>query len=130
MMISTVTDNELRALCSSLDAVDAVEFRTDVSGLSIRPAGDGEWTPVGVVTERDETSRFVHIGPAKVHAFFYDKAEDYFVVLSENPGAVHPWVVASMHDMGASEWNSGRHMRYYGDAVAAYVSRVVESTSA
>lgn len=76
------------------------------------------------IQESAQSDRFLHIGGAKVHAYFHLRSESRFVILAENAGAVHPWVVAYVRNLSNSEWDSGQHVATYKRAVNLYTMKV------
>jgi hypothetical protein len=127
-MITTITREDLSALRMALATVETIEIRADSTGFSVKSTDD-DWRPLGTVTETDDAAQLAYIGTAKVHASFYDRLRDRFLILAERPGNTDPWVVAYVNTMRDSEWESGFYTASYDGAVNKYLSRVVSAAT-
>jgi hypothetical protein len=78
---------------------------------------------------RPSSRRFPRVGGAQVFAHFYDRSNSRFVILAFRDGSADPWVVAHIRNLADSEWETGRYLASYDDAVTVWLEKVMTATA-
>lgn len=121
-MMIEIADNELRALRATLagDDVQSVKISNEQTGFAISVNG-GAWVPLGMVTRVDDRERFPQINGASILTQHYREEHDDFVILGViTKLSSEEYVVATVPNMTAGEWQNGVYRATYAAALDAF----------